>query len=208
MKLGEKTILVQRANVGAKHQVPKGVGDSVLHNPTALNYLNLQMPIAAAAKLMAVDLNNPGQPTCVLQLINVVSPEDLNNDADFEEILEDIRDEANKYGTIVSMYIPRPIPRGRDTDGNLLPLKEPMWGVGRVFIEFRKPDEAQRAMLELGGRRFCGHTVMSGYFPEDRYIRKDFTPDQEEEEASVDAYRKRQIEKEFEREMEQDDDNV
>jgi len=206
MKLGEKTILVQRSSVGGKYQVPKGVGDSVLSNPTALNFLNLQMPIAAAAALLDIDLNNPGSPTCVLQLINVVSPEDLNNDADFEEILEDIRDEAKKYGTIVSMYIPRPIPRERDVDGNLIPLKEPMWAVGRVFIEFRKPEEAERAMHELGGRRFAGHTVMSGYFPEDRYIRKDFMPDRNEESVSIETFKKRQIEKEFERELEQDDD--
>jgi len=189
--------LVQRANVGAKHQIPKGVGDSVLYNPTALNYLSLQMPVAAAAKLLNIDITNPGPPTSVLQLINIVSPPELHNDSDFEEILEDIRDEAMKYGTIVSIYIPRPLPRLRDTDGNLVPLKEPMWGVGRVFIEYRKPEEAQRALLALGGQRFAGHTVMAGYFPEDRYIRKDFTPDPTEEEIYFEAYKKKQQEQEL-----------
>jgi len=207
MKLGEKTVLVQRANVGAKHQIPKGVGDSILFNTTALNFLSLQMPIAAAAKLLSIDITNPGPPTCILQLINVVSPPDLHNDADFEEILEDIRDEAIKYGTIVSMYIPRPLPRARDNDGNLVPLIEPMWGVGRVFIEYRKPEEAQRALLALGGQRFAGHTVMSGYFPEDRYIRKDFTPDKTEEEIYFEAYKKKQQEQEFQRELQEDEDD-
>lgn len=206
MKLGEKSVLVQRANVGAKHQLPKGTGESVLYNPTALNFLNLHMPIAAAAKLLSIDINDPGHPTCVVQLVNVVSPDDLANDGDFEEILDDIREECKKYGNIVSMYIPRAPKRGKDHEGNPLPIKEPMWAVGRVFIEYKKPEEAFKAQQDLGGRRFAGHTVVSGFFPEDRYIRKDFLPDQEEEYAFVEMFKKKQQEKEFQREMEDSDD--
>jgi len=206
MKLGEKTVLVQRANVGAKHQQPKGTGASVLNNATALYFLNLGMPIAAATALLEIDIGDPGRPTCVVQLINVVSPEDLSNDGDFEEILEDIREEAKKYGNVVSMYIPRPPQRGRDPEGNPLPIKEPMWGVGRVFIEYKKTEEAWRAHQELGGRRFAGHTVISGFFPEDRYIRKDFLPDPEEEDVFMQKYQKMQQEKEFQRELESDED--
>jgi len=206
MKLGEKTVLVQRANIGAKHQQPKGTGESVLNNATALHFLNLGMPIAAAAALLQIDINDPGPPTCIVQLINVVSPEDLSSDGDFEEILEDIRDECKKYGHIVSMYIPRPPKRGSDADGNPLPITEPMWGVGRVFIEYRKPEEAFKAQQDLGGRRFAGHTVISGFFPEDRYIRKDFLPEPEEENVFMEEFKKRQQQKEFERELESDDE--
>jgi len=206
MKLGEKTVLVQRAIVGAKHQQPKGTGTSVLLNATALYFLNLGMPIAAATALLDIDINDQGRPTCIVQLINVVSPEDLANDTDFEEILEDIREEAKKYGNVVSMYIPRPSERGRDSEGNLLPIDEPMWGVGRVFIEYKKPEEALKAHSELGGRRFAGHNVISGFFPEDRYIRKDFLPDVVEEDIFMQKYQKMQQEREFQRELESDEE--
>jgi len=206
MKLGEKTVLVQRANIGAKHQQPKGTGESVLCNPTSLHFLNLGMPIAAATALLNININDSGTPTCVVQLFNIVSPEDLSNDGDFEEILDDIREECKKYGSIVSIYIPRPPVRGRDEDGNPSPIVEPMWAVGRVFIEYKKVEEAFKAQQDLGGRRFAGHTVISGFFPEDRYIRKDFLPEREEEMVFVEAFKKRQQEKEFERELESDDD--
>lgn len=49
MKLGEKTILVQRANIGAKHPIINPNTVSILINPTAGNFLNLTMPIAAGA---------------------------------------------------------------------------------------------------------------------------------------------------------------
>jgi len=180
----------------------------VLHNPTSLHFLNLGMPIAAATALLGIDINDPGPATCVVQLINVVSPEDLNNDGDFEEILDDVREECKKYGTVVSTYIPRPPQRGRDEDGNPLPIKEPMWGVGRVFIEYRKAEEAFKAQQDLGGRRFAGHTVISGFFPMDRYIRKDFLPDPQEEVAFMEKFKKRQQEKEFERELESDEEDT
>jgi splicing factor U2AF subunit len=207
MKLGEKTILVQRANVGAKHHTPNPQGVSVLHNPTAFHFLNLGMPIAAAAALLAINMTDPGPPTCVVQLINVISPADFENDDDFQEILEELKEEAAKYGTVESIYIPRPMKRSRDEDGNLLPLHEPWWSVGRVFLEYRTVEEAQAALLAIGGRRFSGHTVIAGYFPEDRYIRKDFLPDVGEELMCLDAFKKRQQEKEFEREMEDDSDD-
>jgi len=207
MKLGEKTVLVQRANIGAKHQQPKGTGESVLCNPTALHFLNLGMPIAAATALLNININDPGSPTTVVQLINIVSPEDLGEEGDYDEILDDIREECKKYGTIESIYIPRPPKRGRDDDGNPTPIVEPMWGVGRVFIEFKRPEEAFKAQQDLGGRRFAGHTVISGFYPEDRYIRKDFLPDREEEMVFVEAFKKRQQEKEFARELESDEED-
>jgi len=165
------------------------------------------MPIAAAAHILNIDINDPGPPTTIVQLINIVSPEELTNDNDFEEILEDIREECRKYGNIVSMYIPRPPRRERDADGNFLPIREPWWGIGRVFIEYKKPEEAFKAQQDLGGRRFAGHTVVSGFFPEDRYFRKDFLPDEEEEYAFVEMFKRQQVEKEFLREAEEESDD-
>lgn len=48
-------------------------------------------------------------PTEVLCLLNMVMPEELVDDEDYEEILEDIRDECCKYGSVRSIEIPRPV---------------------------------------------------------------------------------------------------
>lgn len=54
-------------------------------------------------------LQNSGTPTEVLCLLNMVMPEELLDDDDYEEILDDIRDECCKYGAVRSMEIPRPV---------------------------------------------------------------------------------------------------
>lgn len=54
-------------------------------------------------------LQNCCMPTEVLCLLNMVMPEELVDDQDYEEILEDIREECCKYGSVCSMEIPRPV---------------------------------------------------------------------------------------------------
>lgn len=54
-------------------------------------------------------LQNSGLPTEVLCLLNMVMPEELVDDEDYEEILEDIREECCKYGSLRSIEIPRPV---------------------------------------------------------------------------------------------------
>lgn len=50
-----------------------------------------------------------GLPTEVLCLMNMVAPEELLDDDEYEEIVEDVRDECSKYGQVKSIEIPRPV---------------------------------------------------------------------------------------------------
>lgn len=50
-----------------------------------------------------------GIPTEVLCLMNMVCPEDLLDDEEYEEIVEDVKDECSKYGQVKSIEIPRPV---------------------------------------------------------------------------------------------------
>lgn len=50
-----------------------------------------------------------GHPTEVLCLMNMVLPEELLDDEEYEEIVEDVRDECSKYGVVKSIEIPRPV---------------------------------------------------------------------------------------------------
>jgi len=201
MKLGDKTVLAQRANIGAKHNIPNPSTESILNNPTALNFLNLGMPIAAAAALLGININDSGSPTRILQLINIVSPNDLRNNDDYADVVDDIKQECMKYGTVLSVAIPRPPPLPKDEE----PKPEVTWGLGRAFVEYKRPEETQKAMEALGGRKFSGHTIITGYFPEDKYSRKDYGPDFEEEMLCAERFRQMQLEKERQRLQQEDE---
>ncbi|XP_022992206.1 splicing factor U2af large subunit B-like isoform X6 [Cucurbita maxima] len=83
IKMGDKTLTVRRANQGTNQ--PKPEQESVL--------LHAQQQIALQ-KLML----QPGAvSTKVLCLTQVVTPEELINDEDYEDIMEDMRGEGGKF---------------------------------------------------------------------------------------------------------------
>lgn len=59
--------------------------------------------------LMSSQVQMGGHPTEVLCLMNMVLPEELLDDEEYEEIVEDVRDECSKYGLVKSIEIPRPV---------------------------------------------------------------------------------------------------
>lgn len=68
-----------------------------------------------------------GVPTEVLCLMNMVAPEELLDDEEYEEIVEDVRDECSKYGQVKSIEIPRPVD-GLEVPGTgKVPTAAPQW---------------------------------------------------------------------------------
>ncbi|VDP17067.1 unnamed protein product [Soboliphyme baturini] len=104
----------------------------------------------------------PGPATEVLCLMNMVTAEELKDNDEYEDILEDIREECTKYGAVKSVEIPRPI-EGLDVPG-----------VGKVFVEFSNVAECQRAQQGLTGRKFANRVVVTSYFDPDLYHRRQF----------------------------------
>lgn len=94
MQLGEKKIVVQRASVGAKNSVYAPASD-----------LSQQLGIPSLAPGVLV----PEARTKILCMLNMVVANELTNDQEYEDILEDVRDECSRYGQVVSLEIPRPI---------------------------------------------------------------------------------------------------
>lgn len=92
MQLGDKKLIVQRASVGAKNSQ---MGGQVA--PVQIQVPGLSM------------LGTSGPPTEVLCLLNMVTPDELRDEEEYEDILEDIKEECNKYGVVRSVEIPRPI---------------------------------------------------------------------------------------------------
>ncbi|XP_062867012.1 U2 small nuclear RNA auxiliary factor 2b isoform X1 [Trichomycterus rosablanca] len=149
MQLGDKKLLVQRASVGAKNATMASINETPV---------TLQVP-----GLMNSSMNQMGGiPTEVLCLMNMVSPEELLDDDEYEEIVEDVREECSKYGQVKSIEIPRPV------DGLEIP------GTGKIFVEFTSLYDSQKAMQSLTGRKFANRVVVTKYCDPDAYHRRDF----------------------------------
>jgi splicing factor U2AF 65 kDa subunit len=84
-------------------------------------------PMALAAPILAIEIIGganlrPSKPTSILMLLNCVLPEDLEDDAEFEDIVVDIKDECARFGEVLEIIIPRPL------EGAEIP------GVGKVSV--------------------------------------------------------------------------
>ncbi|TMW51304.1 hypothetical protein DOY81_003623 [Sarcophaga bullata] len=146
MQLGDKKLIVQRASVGAKNSQ---------NNQTAIAPVTIQVPGLST-------VITTGPPTEVLCLLNMVTAEELRDEEEYEEILEDIKEECNKYGVVRSVEIPRPID---DVD---------VPGLGKVFVEFNSVIDCQKAQQALTGRKFSERVVVTSYYDPDKYHRREF----------------------------------
>ncbi|KAJ4714449.1 U2 snRNP auxiliary factor large subunit [Melia azedarach] len=149
IKMGDKTLTVRRANQGANQ--PKPEQESVL--------LHAQQQIA----LQRLMLQPGAVATKVVCLTQVVTADELKDDEEYEDILEDMRQEGGKFGTLVNVVIPRPSPDG-----------EPLPGVGKVFLEYADVDGATKARTGMNGRKFGGNQVVAVFYPENKFAQGDY----------------------------------
>nr|XP_025034918.1 splicing factor U2AF 65 kDa subunit [Pelodiscus sinensis] len=109
--------------------------------------------------LMSSQVQMGGHPTEVLCLMNMVLPEELLDDEEYEEIVEDVRDECSKYGVVKSIEIPRNVW---------------VYSLALIFVEFTSVFDCQKAMQGLTGRKFANRVVVTKYCDPDSYHRRDF----------------------------------
>ncbi|KAJ3016402.1 hypothetical protein HKX48_004043 [Thoreauomyces humboldtii] len=150
MELGDKKLVVQRASVGANRMGMPGM-------PGMGGFPMMGMP---APLLVA---NGPAEPTTVILLLNMVTVDELVDDQEYQDILEDVREECAKFGTVVDITIPRPISGRTDVPG-----------VGKIFVKFENLEQSEAALKALGGRKFDERTVISAYFSEEQYASGQF----------------------------------
>ncbi len=101
-------------------------------------------------------------------MLNMVTPEELVDDQDYQDILEDINDECSKYGEVEGVRVPRPVKR----DAKWMPGEtaaaskaaaqqaDEEAGVGRVFVLFKDLDGVGKALKAIAGRQFGGRTIL------------------------------------------------
>ncbi|KAL8819891.1 MAG: hypothetical protein Q9223_001780 [Gallowayella weberi] len=139
MELGDKHLKVQRASIG----VTQAAG--------------LEMGVNAMSMLAGTTSTDLDEGR-VLQLLNMVTAEELIDNEDYQEICEDVKEECDKYGEVVEMKIPRPSGGSRQSNG-----------VGKIFVKYDNAESARKALQSLAGRKFADRTVVTTYFSEENF---------------------------------------
>lgn len=162
MELGDRYLVVQRAALGANPGKREAMGAN------AMDFIN-SVPVTAPSILLAA-AGAEAQPTRVLQILNMVAVEELLKDDDYEEIMEDIKEECGKFGKVEEVKIPRPV---KTSQGRVdIKLSEAVKDLGKVFVLFEKPEETTAALRAIAGRQFGGkfsHQACLLFFLPSRY---------------------------------------
>ncbi|KAL5981641.1 hypothetical protein ACLOJK_015704 [Asimina triloba] len=132
IKMGDKTLTVRRANQGVAQ--PKPEQESLL----------LQVHQHIAFQKHVLQAGSLPLPSKVVCLSMAVTADEVNDDEEYQGIMEDMRVEGGKYGTLANVVIPRPNPNC-----------SPSPGVGKVFLEYADREAAARARKALNGRKLA-----------------------------------------------------
>ncbi|XP_042414010.1 DNA-damage-repair/toleration protein DRT111, chloroplastic-like [Zingiber officinale] len=109
-------------------------------------------------KVKSSNLNGP--PTRVVLLRNMVGPGEVD-----DELEDEVASECTKYGTVTRVLI------FEITQENF-PAEESV----RIFVQFERPEEATKALIDLGGRFFGGRTVHASFYDEERFGNNELAP--------------------------------
>jgi len=139
MELGDRKLKVHKASIGITQVAGVEMGVN-------------------AMSMLAGTTSTDSEVSRVLQLLNMVTPDELMDKDDYEEICEDVREECSKYGTIVDLKVPRPVGGSRQSAG-----------VGKIFVKFDSTESSTKALTALAGRKFADRTVVTTYFPEENF---------------------------------------
>uniref|UniRef100_A0ACD5UZJ8 Uncharacterized protein n=1 Tax=Avena sativa TaxID=4498 RepID=A0ACD5UZJ8_AVESA len=99
-----------------------------------------------------------------------LSLDELRGDESYyQELLEEISDEARKFGDLVKVVIPRPGP-------------DPVVvaGVGKVLLEYACLDHSIHCWEDMNGRWFATRQIASGFYPEDMFAAGDYSFEDED----------------------------
>ena len=95
-------------------------------------------------------------PSRVVMFINAVSPEDLVDNSEYEEIIDDFRQKCSSYGTVLNVEIPRP------NLENQTYTEE----VGKIFVKFSTIKTAKIARYNMSGLKYNNRLIVGSFYPE------------------------------------------
>ena len=113
---------------------------------------NSTLPVPSAAAAVAAPTSR------VVELQHMLTTDDLNNPDEYQEVMDDTREQCSEFGTLKSVIIPR--------------LGEP--GATKIFLEYESLTDAAAAVQELQGRTFDGRLVEATYFDEQKFANQQY----------------------------------
>lgn len=162
LRMGDKTLTVRRATSNSgqvKYEQEIVLAQARQHiamQKMAFETSGLTIPGTEIGPVVTAEI-----PTKVLCLTEVITPQELFDDVEYGEILEDMKEEGQKFGDLIDVIIPRP-------------EDQKMEGFGKVFLEYSDTLGCTKAKAALGGRKFGGNTIVAIYYPEDKFYKKDY----------------------------------
>ncbi|KAJ2353180.1 hypothetical protein GGF43_003556 [Coemansia sp. RSA 2618] len=157
MELGDRHLVVQRASVGSRTGNPNEPGHA---EPQHTHHH--AHPVAPMPQVYASNV----APTCIVQLLNMVTTSELADDAEYDDIVEDVQEECATYGEVAELVIPRNT--SDQPDAASVP------GVGKIFVKYASAEQATQALNALAGRQFMGRTVIASYITEDDFANQNY----------------------------------
>ena len=152
---GNSVVKVQRVEmvktVHAASVAPSRRAPPAATVPSSVTSKILANPILAAQIKQGREIG--ARPSLVVQLLNAVYPEDVSNDADYTDIVKEVKEEGSKFGHVESIKIPRT-----------------GLGVGKIFVQFVDLTTARRFQQDMNGRLFDGRVVCAAFYPVDRFL--------------------------------------
>jgi len=192
LELGGKTLTVQRANANAKAILEH----EVKVDPRAAAMLTLSTP-ANQLLAAAIERGDP-VPTRILVLCNIINITDFPGDkieAEYMEMVNDIRSECEKFGRVLNIVVPRPAKKiihdsvehftfddyrqgqisSDDSSDDDAAAQVP--GLGKVFVEYDDASATELACSTMRGRTYDGRMVICTYHSEEKWAKGDLEPD-------------------------------
>lgn len=169
MQIEDRSLVVQRASVGS---------DKKALTITATGPSSSGLELTNSMQKFAGNGGDAGEPTSCMVMLNMVTPEELQNDEEYADIVEDIREECTKYGAVTDVRIPRPAKESKGaaahswkrTQGGEEQREQQKGereGVGRVYVRYEAVNECSQALKAIAGRQFGGRMVICAFLKED-----------------------------------------
>ena len=98
----------------------------------------------------------------IIKVMNIIDPNEVDKlkDSKFDEIESDMREEFDRYGTLLGVTIMRPKTRKIGAE------------LGSVFVEFEQLNHAEFCMKNMKGRRYVGREIKCGFIDEEVFYKE------------------------------------
>jgi hypothetical protein len=110
------------------------------------------------AKVLSGEIQ-PVKGSRVVELKNMLSENDLNDPDEYQDIMDDTKEQCSEFGKLVNVVIPRAGERGAT----------------KIFLEYESTEDATTAIQALQGKTFDGQLVEAAFYDEAKFARREFS---------------------------------